>query len=185
MNHNRCLECTKPGCTGVEDHRCPHGYPVDVACTHCNEPERRITKPIPLVYVAGPFTAPNAFEFRANIHAAEEIGRVVAEAGAYPVIPHANTRHFVGLCTEQFWYDGTIALLAACQAIALTKDWRRSKGARNEARFAYASEIPVFDFSHVDAPGVAIALRAWVAETIHKDIAAIKAKIATMTKGNT
>jgi hypothetical protein len=71
---------------------------------------------VKLVYIAGPFTAATPWRVEQNVRRAEEAGLWVAEHGAMPVIPHANTRYFHGECTPEFWYEGTLELLRRCAA---------------------------------------------------------------------
>ncbi len=93
----------------------------------------------------------------ANIARAEDIGIKVAELGAMPVIPHANTSRpdFEHVQPYPFWIAGTLALLRRCDAMILTAYWEKSFGARGEKAEAELLGIPVF-FT-VDA------LRAWLA----------------------
>lgn len=117
-----------------------------------------------LVYIAGPFTAPNAHDFARNVWEAEQLGRIVAEAGAYPVIPHSNTRNFVGLKSHDFWYAGTLSLMCVCDAIALTARWRESKGAIAESDHASVAQIPSFDFSYPELAQTALCK--WLKERV-------------------
>lgn len=98
-----------------------------------------------VVYVAGPFTAENAWEIEQNVRRAEEAGLEVAKLGASPVIPHANTRFFHGTMTPEFWYRATEALMFVCHAVLLIPGWTASKGAVAERDRAVAAGIPVFN----------------------------------------
>jgi len=82
-----------------------------------------------VVYIAGPYSGPNAWAIEQNVRRAEEVGLFVAECGAMPLIPHTNTRFFHGLLTEAFWYAGTMELLKRCDGIMLINGWKESKGA--------------------------------------------------------
>jgi hypothetical protein len=105
-----------------------------------------------VVYVAGPFRGPNAWEVEINIRAAECLGYRVAEIGAMPVIPHANSRFFNGTLTDRFWLDGTLELLLRCDAAIFTDDWKRSSGATKEHAICKDLEIPCFyDIGDLDA----------------------------------
>lgn len=99
---------------------------------------------IPLIYIAGPFRAPTAWGIAENVREAERWGLLVAQAGAYPVIPHANTHLFQGQCNDAFWLEGTIALMRKCDGVLLCPRWRESKGATAEAREANRLGIPIF-----------------------------------------
>ncbi len=94
---------------------------------------------IKLVYIAGKFSGPNAWAIERNVRAAEDLGAQVAQLGAMPIIPHANTRFFHGLegTTAEQWYEGTLELLRRCDAVLMVPGWKESKGAceeREEAR---------------------------------------------------
>jgi len=99
---------------------------------------------VKVVYIAGKFTAPNAWECEKNVRRAEDVGIEVANLGAAPLIPHANTRFFVGTCTPEFWYEATAALLLRCDALMTVPGWPDSKGALAEIETARDHLIPVF-----------------------------------------
>jgi len=98
-----------------------------------------------LVFIAGPFTGPTAWDIAQNVRRAEELGLEVARAGFMPVIPHANTALFHGQCTEEFWYEGTRALLCRCDMLIRLPGWESSKGAKCEVGLAWARGIPICD----------------------------------------
>jgi hypothetical protein len=99
-----------------------------------------------LVYIAGKFTALTQAEIHRNVIAAEFAGEDVARLGAMPVIPHKNTENFHGLCTPQFWYEGTLELMRRCDAVYLFShhDYTVSKGVRDEIEEAKRLGIPYF-----------------------------------------
>lgn len=101
--------------------------------------------PTPLVYVAGPYRADTAWGRERNIYAAKTWGVALAKAGAYPVIPHANTAHFDGEAPDEFWLNGTLALLRRCDGVVLIDGWFRSTGARDEMLAAREWNIPILD----------------------------------------
>lgn len=87
---------------------------------------------IALVYIAGPFTAPDVWSTMENIHRAERLARQVVEIGALPVCPHSMGRSFIGVGDPELWYAGTLELMRRCDAALFAEDWSRSKGAREE-----------------------------------------------------
>jgi hypothetical protein len=105
----------------------------------------------PLIFVSGPYRAPTAWERDRNIHAAREIGAMIAMAGGYPVIPHSNTSHFDGLATDELWLDGTMELLRRCHAVVLMSNWHHSSGARAEAGEAERLGLPMLDLANDSA----------------------------------
>lgn len=108
---------------------------------------------IKLVYVAGPFRAASAyvpghqdmFAVQENIMAAMKLGLAVARIpGLFPVIPHANTMFFTGSAPDATWLEGDLEMLARCDAVIMTPDWKRSSGATAEHACAINRGIPVF-----------------------------------------
>lgn len=96
-----------------------------------------------VIYVAGPFRGPNAWEIEQNIRRAEALSLEVWRMGAAALCPHTNTRFFQGAADDSVWLDGDLELLARCDAILMTPDWTRSSGARAEHDFAKERQIPV------------------------------------------
>jgi len=103
-----------------------------------------------LVYVAGKFRGPNAWAIEQNIRRAEEVGLQVAEAGAAPVIPHANTRFFHGTLTDEFWLAATMALLERCDGMVLVENWKDSVGACAEVDRFMQLGRPIFRWDEMD-----------------------------------
>jgi len=97
-----------------------------------------------LVYIAGKFRGPTAWDIEQNIRRAEWVGMEVARLGAAPLIPHANTRFFHGTLTDEFWLAATLEMLDRCDAVQLVQGWPESKGTLAEIERARARGIPVF-----------------------------------------
>lgn len=100
-----------------------------------------------IVYIAGPYRAKTAWGVAKNIRNAEMWGYAVAEAGAMPLIPHANSAHFDGEFTDEFWLDGTMELLRRCDGILLMPNWQESTGAKHEALEAERLDMPELDMA--------------------------------------
>ena len=100
---------------------------------------------IKVVYVAGPFRGPNSWEIEQNIRRAETLALEVWRAGMAAVCPHSNTRFYQGAADDAVWPDGDLAILARCDAVLLTLDWKRSTGARAEVEYAKTLLLPVFE----------------------------------------
>ena len=99
-----------------------------------------------LVYIAGPYRASTRWGEECNVRRAEIIGHLVAALGAYPVIPHANTRpYFADAQPGPFWLAATLELLRRCDAVVFMEGWGESEGARAERAEAERLGIPVFD----------------------------------------
>lgn len=123
-----------------------------------------------LIYIAGPFSAENDIEIEANIIRAERLGEAVRQAGAFPVIPHANGRAFKHLGTYTYWIEGTLELMKRCDAVILVPGWHTSKGTHGEVAEANARFQPVFET--VDQ------LKVWLAEQDKPKKPCPKCKIA-------
>ena len=124
-----------------------------------------------LVYVAGPFTGSNAWEIERNIRHAEDWGYLVSQAGAWPVIPHSNTRFFHGSVSEQMAYDGTMEMMRRCDAVVVAErhgvSGRFSTGVQKEIEEAMRLGLPILsDDTHwAEAMGEATTvrcIRAWL-----------------------
>lgn len=97
-----------------------------------------------VVYIAGPFRGPSAWEIHCNVHRAEALSFEVARLGAMPLTPHKNTENMHGALPDAFFLDGTMELLRRCDAVLLTENWTKSAGARAEAAEAGRRNIPCF-----------------------------------------
>lgn len=97
-----------------------------------------------VIYIAGPYRGKSAWAVEQNIRRAEELAFQVAEAGAMPLCPHANTRNFNGTLTDEFWIEGTLELLRRCDAVILVKGWEKSSGTRGEIEEAKKLDLPLF-----------------------------------------
>jgi hypothetical protein len=91
----------------------------------------------PLIYIAGPFRAPTAWEIENNIRDAERWGLVIAKLGAVPVIPHSMYRFFHGSLPDEFWLEATLTFLRSCDALLVVDyheaaRWRTSDGTVGE-----------------------------------------------------
>ncbi len=100
----------------------------------------------PLIYVAGPFSAPTREGVEEHIARAVAVGIEVARLGAMPVIPHANTAHpsFESVQPYTFWLAGTLHLLHKCDGMILVPGWEHSRGTRGEIESAEKHGIPLF-----------------------------------------
>ena len=102
-----------------------------------------------VVYIAGRFRGPTAWDVAQNVRLAEAAGLEVAKLGAMPLIPHANTALFNGQLTEEFWVKGTAQLLRRCDGLFVFDplDVDRSAGTKAEVDLAEELHMPAF-FGH-------------------------------------
>lgn len=101
-----------------------------------------------LTYLAGPFTASTPWEIEVNIRAAEEAAELILKArdDVSLIVPHSLSRCFVGRAgTPQYWYDATMRMLEACEAVVMIDRWQHSTGARNELRRAIQLGLSIYD----------------------------------------
>lgn len=98
-----------------------------------------------LIFISGPFRAPNSWEIEKNIRRAEALALEVWKLGAAVICPHANTRFFQGAAEDDLWLKGDLEMLRRCDAVMLTDTWRGSAGAKTEVAEAQHRQIPVFE----------------------------------------
>ena len=98
-----------------------------------------------VVYIAGPFRGATPWDVEQNVRRAEALALEVARMGAMPLCPHANTRHFDGQLTAEFWLEGTLELLRRCDAVLLVPGWETSSGTKAEVAEAERLGSPVFE----------------------------------------
>lgn len=98
-----------------------------------------------IIYFAGPFRADTAWGIEKNVRRVEEQAVLMVEKfGIMPLIPHANTRFFHGLGTDELWLEGTMELMRRCDAIYMCPGWEQSDGSQAELAEAEVMGIPVF-----------------------------------------
>ena len=105
-----------------------------------------------LVFIAGKFAGPNAWEIACNVHEAEAVALRVAQLGGMPVVPHSLGRSMFGTLPEEFWRRGCLALLARCDGLLLLPSWGRSGGALAEAKYAEEHGIQRWGIAHLEGP---------------------------------
>lgn len=108
-----------------------------------------------IVYVAGPYSAPERAEVEENIRRATDVGVEVARLGLYPLVPHSMTadERYEEAQPYHWWIAATAALLRCCHAVVMVPGWEFSSGACGEVDIALLRGVPVF--MTVDA------LKAW------------------------
>src|SRR3990167_5628921 len=97
-----------------------------------------------VVYIAGPFRAPNSWAMEQNIRRAETLALEVWRKGAAAICPHTNTRFYQGAAPDEVWLNGDLEILRRCDAVLMVEGWERSQGAGAEGEYARRLGIPVF-----------------------------------------
>ena len=106
--------------------------------------------PPPLIYVAGPYRAPTAWQIEQNIRAAEEAALEIWQLGAGAICPHTMNRFFEGVAPDQVVLPAMIELLRRCDALLVLPGYEKSEGTCAEIRAASEVPIPMFR----DFPGL-------------------------------
>lgn len=97
-----------------------------------------------VVYVAGPYKAPDAAGIRENIETAELGGCALMREGYDVIVPHTQSRidgH--GEFDDPRWVGATMNLMERCDAIAVLPGWEHSAGTRAEIDRAIELGKPV------------------------------------------
>lgn len=108
-----------------------------------------------LVYIAGSYRAKGDATVAGNIERAKrravEVCEKLGDSDWFPLTPHLNTAHFedqsalTGI-SDEYWLDGTMQLMACCDAVLLVdaKSTTASSGTRAEIAEAVRLGTPVF-----------------------------------------
>lgn len=102
----------------------------------------------PLLYIAGPITAPTPEAVEANVDRAVAAGYLAWQKGYAPFIPHLNTRahEWADRVGRTFTYESYMewdkCFLEVCDALLFLGP---SPGANQERAWADELDIPVYD----------------------------------------
>ena len=145
--HSKAVKfCWAAGCSCSEfDLRSDRAPVVDSAAlpTQLAQPTGRRASSIACIYIAGAYTAPDAWGVEQNVRRAESLAYEVAKLGAMPVCPHTNLRY---MCYEiaTFMYPATLELMRRCDAVLMVEGWEQSTGACGEYEEAGLLKMPRF-----------------------------------------
>lgn len=95
----------------------------------------------PVVYVAGPLTTHG--DVQANRARAVAAGRMLAQNGFTPIVPHFFLELDEPALPYEFWMGACLALLAKCDLAFFLHKWQASKGAQIEHAFCVEHGIPI------------------------------------------
>jgi hypothetical protein len=97
-----------------------------------------------VVYVAGPYSAPTAWQREQNIRRAEALTLELWERGVPAICVHAIARNYFGAVSERLAVAIDDALLDRCDAVLLVEGWEHSTGTLAEIKRATAAFMPIF-----------------------------------------
>lgn len=121
---------------------------------------------VKVVYIAGRYRGPTAWDVDQNITAAKAVAARVWAAGFVALCPHTNSAHMEGAATNEQFLAGTLELLRRCDAVVLVPGWESSRGTLAEVAEANRLGLPVFDPPGDSPSAMNFAvdlLRAWAA----------------------
>ncbi len=100
-----------------------------------------------VVYVAGPYRAPDKPGVCHNVRRAVTVAQELVRLGYAVICPHSMTHGWENnaALTDAMFLDSTRALVSRCDALLLVGDWQQSEGSLGERAEAVAEDIPVFD----------------------------------------
>jgi hypothetical protein len=87
---------------------------------------------IPVIYIAGPYSAEDPISIERNVRRAEEACYEIEALGACAICPHTNTRWQDSRTPYEQKCRSTMAALRRCDAVFWLPNWQQSKGARAE-----------------------------------------------------
>jgi hypothetical protein len=100
---------------------------------------------IPVVYIAGPYRASNAWVIEHNIRRAEVMALRVWQLGGVALCPHTMTRFYQGALPDGVWLAGDLELVRRSDAVFAIDRWQQSAGAQAEVAYAQVKQIPIFE----------------------------------------
>lgn len=120
------------------------------------------------VYVAGPYSAEDEDEKQSNVGRARDAGAEIYRRGHVPFIPHTMTCDFELLypeITRGIYLETDLVWLGLCDAVFMLAYWEKSKGAREELRFARDHDKIIFWYIE-DVPWLIRNRRDYVAQEV-------------------
>jgi len=96
------------------------------------------------IYIAGPYTADNAWLVEQNVRQAEAVAYQVAGLGVAVICPHSMSRFWNGTYDYQYWCSATMELLLRCDAVLFLDGWQDSEGSVGEYEEAQRHGMPCF-----------------------------------------
>lgn len=98
-----------------------------------------------LIYIAGPYSAPDSWEREQNIRRAEAVSLAVMHTGAATICVHTMSRYWFGQVSEELAIAADMELLHRSDAVVLVEGWGKSTGTLAEIAEAAKLGIPTYD----------------------------------------
>jgi hypothetical protein len=97
---------------------------------------------IPVIYIAGAYSADDPWGVEQNVRRAEEAAYELEALGAATVCPHTNTRFQDNRTPYEQKIKTTLATMRRCDAVFFLRGWMTSAGARGEYEAADRRGMP-------------------------------------------
>jgi len=110
--------------------------------------QKKLTKRNIVVYVAGKYTDKDKKKELANIKLAERYAAKIWDLGFSVICIHANISSVDKLCKKTSYndfMDGCLNILDKCDVLFLLTNWKDSKGATIEYKYAKENNIWIVD----------------------------------------
>lgn len=97
-----------------------------------------------VIYVIGPYSAPDSWAREQNIRRAESLALLVNSWGHAAICVHAESRFYFGAVPESHAIAADLEILGRCDGALVADGWDASRGSIGEIAYALAKSIPVF-----------------------------------------
>ncbi len=99
---------------------------------------------LPLVYIAGPYTAREGGSVNVNVAVAQLWAAAVNRTElAFAVVPHSLSAGIEASLGEAEWIAGTMEVMRRCDGVIFIPDWAKSSGCVGEYYEALRLGLPV------------------------------------------
>lgn len=88
-----------------------------------------------LAYVAGPYSARTKLGVLLNIRRAWKVAKILWGNGYTVICPHSNSAFMENISNDEF-IQRDLSLVGRCDVIFVLPGWQKSKGTREEIRYA-------------------------------------------------
>ena len=109
---------------------------------------------MPVLYIAGPYSAPTEDGIENNIDVARDAGRRLLDLGYSVIIPHTMTGHMEG--PHGLFLQADLAIIDRLDpgdALYMLEGWQHSRGSRREWRRAKERKLRIYHQGWDEPPG--------------------------------